>query len=378
MPCAGISLAGMTSRCGADRAWNSDPAEIVRLGWKRARERNDMRKAVAGAKEDFINEHGPWSAASIHLGEGIYTFDPPQVDTRLRRVLQTGADIIGKPLEKARVLDLACLEAQFGTEFALHGAKVIAIEGREANISKCQFVKKLLSIENISFAKDDVRQLSAETYGQFDIVLCLGILYHMDTPDAMDLIRRVFEVSSRVAIIETHICPSADVSHMWNGNEYHGSYYLEHESDDWGSQKDKLWSSIGNRKSFKFTLNSLCNLLRHVGFSSVHQCLNPYEYHNPDWPLKPMGDKHVVEKDRVTLVAIKGERQTILSSPITERSSEIDRPEIEAYQGDLPQPGRIQAKMQGANEPFATRLKGMVPERAKRVLRQLRRRVRDR
>jgi hypothetical protein len=40
-----------------------------------------------------------------------------------------------------------------------------------------------------------------------------------------------------------------------------------------------------------------------------------------------VSDKPAVWKNRITLVAIKGRNQTILSSPVTETSPEIDRPE---------------------------------------------------
>jgi hypothetical protein len=325
---------------------------------------------TAEQKASFIKEHGPWTAACIHLGEANYTFDPPQVDTRLRRILQVAADIVNKPLEKTRVLDLACLEAQFGIEFALHGADVIGIEGREANLKRCHFVRNLLCIKNISFLKDDVRNISVKKYGHFDIVLCLGILYHLNTPDVMEFVKNIFDVSSRIAIIETHISPSGETSYNWKGREYHGSYYTEHDSDDWKEQESKVWSSMHNKTSFKFTLPSLCNLLRHVGFSSIYQCMNPYEYHNPDWPSKPMGDKHVVEKNRVTLVAIKGQIQTLLSSPVTEQSPEIDRPEIAEYQGFLPQPGTADGKLPWMRQLLPNGLRSVIPERAKRVLRR--------
>jgi 2-polyprenyl-3-methyl-5-hydroxy-6-metoxy-1,4-benzoquinol methylase len=85
-------------------------------------------------KQKIIERFGPWTAGSIHLADQIDTFDEPHWDARLRRFVQIAADLAGKPLEKLRVLDLACLEGQYGIEFALHGADVLAIEGREANL----------------------------------------------------------------------------------------------------------------------------------------------------------------------------------------------------------------------------------------------------
>ena len=88
---------------------------------------------------------------------------------------------------------------------------------------------------------------------------------------------------------------------------------------------------MDNPRSFQFTRASLCNLLRHVHFTSVYECLNPYQYHNPNWPLPADGEPHVVWNNRITLAAIKGQTQPLLSSPVTQASPEIDRPEKPRY-----------------------------------------------
>lgn len=279
-------------------------------------------------KRELIARYGPWTAHCIHLGEGVYTFDVPQTDSKLRRFVQIAADVTGKPLDTLRVLDLACLEGHYGIELALHGARVLAIEGRETNLAKARFVKEMLSLDRLELALEDVRHLDVQRHGRFDVVLCLGILYHLDTPDAMDFVESVARVCTRVAIIDTHISLSDDASFAWKGKTYWGAYSKEHDDDATPEQKlASLWYSLDNPRSFKFTRASLCNLLRHVGFTSVYECMNPHEYHYPNWPHAAAGDSTVVWKDRLTLVAIKGREQRLLSSPVTDGSPEIDRPE---------------------------------------------------
>ena len=279
-------------------------------------------------KQEVIKRFGPWTAHCVHLRDNIYTFDHPEMDPRLRRVVQISSDITGKPLEKLRVLDLACLEGHFGIEFALHGSTVVALEGREANLEKARFVKRVLCLDNLELVLDDVRNLNEDRHGFFDVVLCLGILYHLDAPDVMNFVEKISTICKRVAIIDTHISPSDEASYSWNQKLYWGRYAKEHDTKATSAEKlASAWYSLDNTKSFQFTRASLCNLLRHVGFTSVYECLNPYEYSNPNWPLPAEGDGHVVMKDRITLVAIKGQNQTLLSSPVTEASPEIDRPE---------------------------------------------------
>ena len=97
-----------------------------------------------------IEKHGPWTAMAIKLPDGTYTRSPAP-DHRLRRILQVAGDLVGKPLSQCKVLDLACLEGHYGIEFALHGSEVVGIEGREASIAKCEFVKRELELQEIFF-----------------------------------------------------------------------------------------------------------------------------------------------------------------------------------------------------------------------------------
>jgi SAM-dependent methyltransferase len=283
-------------------------------------------------KEEVTRRFGPWTAHCIHLGHGIYTFDPPWMDARLRRFVQVAADAAGQPLDALRVLDLACLEGHFGIEFARHGSRVVAIEGREANLAKTRFARDVLALDNLEVVLDDVRNFGVEKHGSFDVVLCLGILYHLDTPDVMEFAEAIARACTRVTIIDTHISLTGETAYDWRGRTYRGTYAQEHDANaSVGDKRASVWRSIDNCKSFLFTRPSLCNLLRQVGFTSVYECLNPYEYHNPNWPSPDDGGRHVVWKDRITLVAMKGQPQALLSSPVSDASAEIDHPERPEY-----------------------------------------------
>jgi 2-polyprenyl-3-methyl-5-hydroxy-6-metoxy-1,4-benzoquinol methylase len=316
-------------------------------------------------KQEVIKRFGPWTAHCVHLRDNIYTFDHPEMDPRLRRVVQISSDITGKPLEKLRVLDLACLEGHFGIEFALHGSTVVALEGREANLEKARFVKRVLCLDNLELVLDDVRNLNEDRHGFFDVVLCLGILYHLDAPDVMNFVEKISTICKRVAIIDTHISPSDEASYSWNQKLYWGRYAKEHDTKATSAEKlASAWYSLDNTESFQFTRASLCNLLRHVGFTSVYECLNPYEYSNPNWPLPAEGDGHVVMKDRITLVAIKGQNQTLLSSPVTEASPEIDRPEKPDYWKGMP-------PVADTKRSLRSKLGKLLPKGIKRFLRKI-------
>jgi SAM-dependent methyltransferase len=264
-------------------------------------------------REAIVERYGPWTAHNIHLLEDEYTFarDTPAFEgwlhsggMALQRMIQIASDITNRPLSSLRVLDLACLEGMYGIEFARQGAEVVGIEARESHIEKARFAAEALSLGNITFAQDDVRNLSAEKYGHFDVVLCLGILYHLNAPDVFHFMERISDVCRRLLIIDTHLAGTdAEVSHNFKGHEYHGILFSEHDPE--ASPEEKLragWASLDNEKSFWFTPPSIFNLLSNTGFTSA------YSSYVPAVPAWTKAERHI-------LVGIKGEPQKVISDP---------------------------------------------------------------
>jgi len=262
---------------------------------------------VAARRREIVGRWGEWTAHNIHLGDGIYTISNRLAGSEIvaRRVLQAAADVLGRPLAGARVLDLGCLEGLYGIEFALHGAEVLGIEVREANIAKAEFTKETLGLDNVQFVQDDVRNLNSERYGSFDVVLCLGMLYHLDAPDQFRFAHQLAEVCRRCLIIDTHISYQAKASFSFDGAKYEGRFLVEHPPERTDDEKEReLWSSIDNVRSVVLTRQSLYDLLADAGFTSVYECHNP-----------PVHERSSAN-DRFTFVAIKGDRQEYISSPL--------------------------------------------------------------
>jgi SAM-dependent methyltransferase len=267
-------------------------------------------------KEDLIRRLGPWTAHNVHLGGEVYTIDHKVVGQEivLRRNIQIIEDIAHRPIKELRVLDLACLEGIYGIELALRGANVVGIEGRASNLEKARFVKEILGLKSLELYQADVRHINAAKYGVFDVVICAGILYHLDTPDVFNFVERIYEMCSHFSIFDTHVSIAPRKVCIHDNRKYFGRSFSEHKADSRPDQKAKqLWASLDNVNSFWFTMPSLLNLLCHTGFTSVYQCHNPSTVH--DWA------------DRVTLVAIKGTREPLLSSPLLNSVGEEDWPE---------------------------------------------------
>ncbi|MDC0834411.1 class I SAM-dependent methyltransferase [Geitlerinema sp. CS-897] len=239
----------------------------------------------------IVEEFGPWTNHNVRLAPNLYTMgaSPSGAEVKLKRFLQIVSDFCGDDFSNLRVLDLACLEGLYGLELAMQGANVVGIEGRESNLAKARFVRETLGLENIKFHCDDVRNLSREKYGSFDIVLCIGIFYHLDAPDVFRFAENIAEVCSRLAIFDTHVSQTADRTYEYQGRTYQGRSYTEDHT---------AWGSIGNEESTWLTRPSLYGLLNDVGFASVYEC------HLPVVP-KYVELRSRKQADRSTFIAVK-------------------------------------------------------------------------
>jgi 2-polyprenyl-3-methyl-5-hydroxy-6-metoxy-1,4-benzoquinol methylase len=274
------------------------------------------REQIKQRKRAIEERYGPWTAHNIQLIDDIYTIDNRVVgdEYQLRRIMQIFSDVSRKPFENVRVLDLACLEGLYAIELARRGSQVVAIEGREANIEKARFAKEVLELNNLELICDDVRNLSPEKHGYFDIVLCSGILYHLDVPDAFHFLERIAEVCHGFTVIDTHVGP-AEEEYTYKNKTYWGKYFVEHTANATSEQIAKeLWKSLTNLRSFWLTRPSLYNLLAHLNFTSVYETHYPREV----FPYKT---------ERVNLVAIKGQPQKLLTAPLINALPEKDWPE---------------------------------------------------
>ena len=242
-------------------------------------------------RDKVIAEHGPWVAYNIDLGQGVYTVLPGQVGTSelmIHAFVQIVADLVTKPLEQLRILDLGCHEGGYSIELARHGATVVGIEGRRANIEKARFAAEVLELDSVTFVEDDVRNLSVSTYGQFDVVLCLGILYHLEADDAVRLVERCYDCCERLTVIRTAVGLVPNTQAQVGSHRYRGRRYQEDVS--------QRGAALENPMSVLPTRVSLLNLLADVGFTSV------LEVHNPVIPgLEAL-------RDSVSFVALRGTR----------------------------------------------------------------------
>ncbi|MFL5845482.1 MAG: class I SAM-dependent methyltransferase [Solirubrobacteraceae bacterium] len=237
----------------------------------------------------------------MELAPGVCTVAPPLENELLyrRRVLQAVADVTDRPLRELRVLDLGALEGGFAIEFAMHGAEVVAVEGRKGNCERIAFAAEVLGLDNLATHQQDVRAVTVDELGTFDVVLCLGLLYHLDAESVLPFLRNLAALTTKACVIDTHVALYDRMTITDEGRTYAGDLFVEHPEGATQRQIDESWwASLDTTPSFFFTEPSLLNALQDVGYSSVHRCEVPY---------------YQIMFDRRTLICLRRERVALRS-----------------------------------------------------------------
>jgi len=159
----------------------------------------------------------------------------------------------------ATILELGALEgAQTFILAERPGVKkVVAVEGREMNLRKAQFVQKLLRVENVEFAQANLEEADLSAFGKFDAVFCCGLLYHLPKP--WELIQRLPSVAPLLFLWTAYAAENGSVE-LPNG--LRGKIQTE------GGSEEPL-SGLSSTATW-LTLGSLIGLLTANGYKSVH------------------------------------------------------------------------------------------------------------
>ena len=213
---------------------------------------------------------------------------------RVKRIAQLVSNLARGQLQDLRILDLGCREGGFSIELARRGAEVVGVEVRETHVARAQFAKEALGLDRLTVVQQDVREFRSDSFGQFDVVLCLGILYHLEAQQVFELTRAIAEACRGFAIVETQVCLHRKIRVDHEGREYWGFRFRENPRFP--------GNAIEAYDSFVPTKPSLLNLLDAAGFTSVCECLNPV--------IPP----RAAYRDHVTLVAHKGQREDVTSA----------------------------------------------------------------
>jgi SAM-dependent methyltransferase len=123
---------------------------------------------------------------------------------RLPYLLDPLITACGGSLAGRRVLDLGCNAGYWALHALRHGAAyVLGVDARAMHIEQASLVFEVEGInrDRYRFVRADVLRADWAAWGRFDIVFCLGLLYHVNRP--FDLLERIASSGARFVLIDT-------------------------------------------------------------------------------------------------------------------------------------------------------------------------------
>jgi SAM-dependent methyltransferase len=216
---------------------------------------------------------------------------PEEGAARIRALAQTVADLVRPDgLDGLRAIDLGAGGGELAADLALRGADVVAVEGREENARAIEALRDRHGIAagRLRVEVADVRDLDWSALGRFDVVVCSGLLYHLELDDQVALTRAMRAACDRLAFVDTEVA--------WGPVERRGGYaghsFREHDPGAGAAERAAArLASLDNTESFWLTRASLHALLHDAGFSS-------------SWELGAPGQPR--RERRATVAAIAG------------------------------------------------------------------------
>lgn len=149
---------------------------------------------------------------------------------RKQYILDPVIKLFGGSLRNKRVLDLGCNSGfwslcaiQEGADFAL------GIDARKMFIEQANFVFEVKEVDKnkYRFITGNIFDIDFADFGTFDIVLCLGLLYHINSP--ILLMKKIAKVNNDILVIDTRVSNTGG-SHMEILFDYDGpDSYVDHK-----------------------------------------------------------------------------------------------------------------------------------------------------
>jgi len=97
-------------------------------------------------------------------------------------------------------MDVGCGVGDFCAFLRDFGFRVSALDGRRDNVEEAQ-----RRVESVKFYVANVEDPTLSSLGSFDLVLCVGLLYHLENP--FRAIRNLFALTGKVLIVESRCTP---------------------------------------------------------------------------------------------------------------------------------------------------------------------------
>ncbi|WP_031496616.1 methyltransferase domain-containing protein [Bryobacter aggregatus] len=182
---------------------------------------------------------------SLELPDGVIVPGVIPIDALQQRLRDL--EVPGQ-LQGLRVLDIGAASGWNSFELEKRGAEVVAIDCVEYR----EFSSMIAVLDSsVDYRIVDVDEMSSQILGTFDVVLFLGVLYHLRHP--LLALEQLCSLTRDIAYVESYVTDSSDSRSDQVSMEFY-------EIDELGGQIDN-W--------FGPTTNCLLALCRAAGFASV-------------------------------------------------------------------------------------------------------------
>jgi len=217
-----------------------------------------------------------------------FIFDQPHA----RRFVEARQELLVRALEDLRgkagirtVADVGCGVGYFSEFLAKQGFEVSGFDGRPGNIEEAQ-----RRYPKLRFGVADVEDAPVAAERAFDMVLCAGLLYHLENP--LRALRNLAAVTDKVLVIESYATPQKGTM-----------FFLRDEAD----YEDQSLTSMALYPSE----SSIVKICYRIGFAAVCR-LTPLPRH------EDFEDTYRQKRKRTMLVASRVK----LDSPYLARVAE--------------------------------------------------------
>jgi hypothetical protein len=161
----------------------------------------------------------------FRLPSGAYTrsYDDGALDaiheTRLRMLEAAVSDAFPDGMAGLSAVDLACHQGYFAMELAKLGCgEVLALDARPEHIADATLIRDALALPQVRTVQCDVHAAGAARFGRHDLVLCFGLIYHLENP--VGALRVARDLCRGVCLVETQVVPNLSGPVDWGAYRF--------------------------------------------------------------------------------------------------------------------------------------------------------------
>ncbi len=173
-------------------------------------------------------------------------------------------------------VDLASHEGYFACHLAKKGTKVLGLEARQEHVDDANLISYGMGLSDKFHSRvQDVHEIDTKKEGQFDIVLMLGLIYHLENP--VGAIRKAHALCKDVCLIETQVAPNLSGQLDWGNYTFvkpmMGSFAIIDETEEThGPEMSTTGICLAP------SIEALMWIMRKVGFKEV-KLIEPQEHY---------------------------------------------------------------------------------------------------